>query len=1282
MKRLVGTIIFCLLAAAVVAQSAWHNVLPRGRRSGVTAMAIDGSGAMWAGTSNGIFNYDGYNFYPSRLKGTPPPGHVHVLLAVDSLLYAGAADGLYIINVENMTTRRPAGDFPGEIRALLADGKRLWIGSLNGLYCFDTESGKLSARYDGLPHRAVYALLKGPVSGDIFIGTFDGLARMDGRGRITHLTSISTPNGATNTFVNAMVYDPTAQRLWVGLEGALYSYRADGTGRTSALEGHSVKTVALRPGGGVFAGTDDGLVSIDPDGRMTTYMHDSRRPSSIANNSIWSLMTDSAGNVWAGTDAGISIMSTRPPRLRLTTFESISGTGDDNAIRSILRDRSGHLWLGGSNGLIELDGDNRLMAWYKSSVGDHRIEHPHVRALSEGRDGVVWVATDGGLHHFDSASNRLVSHRITDPDGSFAANWVYGVIDDGENVWTGSYLGGVHATPRDALLGAATVVTPRAYNSAVDSILAGDLVSSLVADRRGNKWLTLNADSALIRIDGTTGALSRHALPLNPLQVVSDGEMIWFADNGVKVGAVDTSGKIVAEIEIAALPGQINDVLALALTPSDVIVSTTSGVRAIDRKTLKSRWLPLPTGRFTAAAYDPSRNSLLLADDSRLLEVGVENLVAGAFAGDEKVRVCGVKINGVDDVELFNRLKDENSIEIPFNHGDFSIEVSSFDYTPDPMRRFAYRIGDGPVRLIPDGTNTIDLSQLPIGSHDVTVAIVGSGEPTLRFEVTVLPPWWASKVAFAAYALTIIAIVLAIWLMMRRRSQDKITEAERERSLRAVNERLTFLSNISHDLKTPLSMIIGPVSQMKADATDEALSRRLDTVYNAALRLNTLIHRTVELNRLETGEDNMLILSRIEAVEFCRSIVDNYIEAFPDKHFVFTSSAPEAYIEADAVKLESVLNNLLSNACKYSGDNATVSTDVSAIGDQLKITVADDGLGIPEEEHGMVFQRTFRSARTSHVNEGTGIGLYLLKKYVEAHSGTIDLESREDQGTTITVTLPLSTAAPEHKSGETPLADNRPGVLVVDDNASIASFLCEVLGEQFNCVSACNGRAALAVAASMNPDAIIADEMMPVMSGLEMTRRLRENKRLATIPVILLTAKDDTATQAEAVEAGVDAFVAKPFDTPLLIKRLTKLIETHRARQAAARIESLTAPKPVEIESVAEHQLATLTRIIEEHIDDPQLNVTFLSEKSGIHQKQLYRLVKKYVGVTPVDFIRQTRLRRAAMLLGQRKFTVSEVMYMVGFSSTSYFSKCFSAMYNCTPSQYGERQSVTPGGEQ
>lgn len=1296
MKRALGIVLAFLNALAVLAVAGtavpgaeapgWTNVPPGGRGAGVTAMAIDAQGRMWAGTTNGMFSYDGYNFYPSRLTGTPPAVHVHALLAADSLLYAGAADGLYIINTITGHSRRPAASFPAEVRALLLDGTTLWIGSLNGLYAYDTSDGRLTRCDAPLPHNAVYALLKQPDTGNMYVGTFNGLAVMERSrpGSVRPVPVGPAPGGAPNTFVNALAYDPSARRLWVGMEGALRSLDAAGTVTILALNGHSVKTIALAPDGSILAGTDDGLAAVKADGTTSFYIHDLHNPLSIADNSVWSLMTDARGNIWAGTYAGFSIMPTAAPTLTTVSFDRFTG-GDTNGIRRIVRDSRGNLWLGGNNGLIELDRAMNPVAWYKNSTSPHPISHPQVRDISSGPDGTLWIATDGGLLHLDSSTGRLVGHRITDATGSHTANWVYGVVDDGRYVWTGSYLGGIHVTDRAGLLGSGAALTAvRAVNAATDSAVRGDLVSSFITDSEGNKWFTLNADSSLARIDSRTGAVSRHPLAAVPAHILSDGSRLWAAANGATLYAVDLRGNVAGAVTLRTSDNSGDNVLAIAASPLGIIVSTTGGVWAVDPATLRARLLPLPSAQFTAVTCDTATSSLLLADDRRLMSIPLASLAPGKAVPGEKLTINGVLVDNVADASRLSTLRDKGHISIPYDVGDAVVEVATFNYTPEPTRRIAFSIDTAAMRLLPDGSNRVPLGRLPVGTHTVTVTLAGSDSAPLTFEVRVMPPWWASRPAFALYALTALGIIAAAGFAMRRRARKRINEVERRRALAAANQRLRFLSDISHDLKTPLSMIIGPVSRLREETgADTSLRRSLDTVYNAALRLNTLVHRTVELNRLETGGENMLIFSHLEAVAFCRDIVEGYKEAYPAKHFVFTASTPRAYVEADAVKLESVLNNLLSNACKYSGEEATVSTDVSVDGDRLRITVADDGLGIPADEHGVIFQRSFRSARTAGASEGTGIGLYLIKKYMELHSGTIDVESREDQGTTMTVTLPLS-AEPETGAGTAPESEAAPKaegesergkVLIVDDNSSIAAFLCDLLGTKFTCVSACNGRAALAVAASMNPDAIVADEMMPVMSGLEMTRRLRENPRLADIPVLLVTAKDDTATQAAAIEAGVSEFVPKPFDAPLLLRRVEKAVERHREALRRRRVEALTAPTaPVEVESVTDRQLAALTRIVEEHIDDPALNVAALSELSGIHQKQLYRLVKKYVGITPVEYIRQIRLRRAAMLLAQRKFSVSEVMYMVGFSSTSYFSKCFAALYSCTPGQYAERQ--------
>ena len=242
---------------------------------------------------------------------------------------------------------------------------------------------------------------------------------------------------------------------------------------------------------------------------------------------------------------------------------------------------------------------------------------------------------------------------------------------------------------------------------------------------------------------------------------------------------------------------------------------------------------------------------------------------------------------------------------------------------------------------------------------------------------------------------------------------------------------------------------------------------------------------------------------------------------------------------------------------------------------------------------------------------------------------------------------------------------------MVDDNKPIAAFIASLLGADYNVATAANGKAGLALASTFRPDIIIADEMMPVMTGLEMSRRLRQNPVTASTPIILLTAKDEPGMEGESIDSGVDAFMAKPFEAPVLTAKVRQLLgRAERMRQTELFDRSTRSDDSTIEESVQEKQFAAVTDLIEAELSNPDLNVDFVCRALGMSSKTLYRLIKKLVGVSPVDYIRQTRLRKAAMLLEQSKFSVSEVMYMVGFSSSSYFSKCFAAMFGCTPGQY------------
>lgn len=298
----------------------------------------------------------------------------------------------------------------------------------------------------------------------------------------------------------------------------------------------------------------------------------------------------------------------------------------------------------------------------------------------------------------------------------------------------------------------------------------------------------------------------------------------------------------------------------------------------------------------------------------------------------------------------------------------------------------------------------------------------------------------------------------------------------------------------------------------------------------------------------------------------------------------------------------------------------------------------------------------FRAPTTAKLKEGTGLGLYLIKKYLEVMKGNITLYSKEGQGTSFVVTLPISDKAIQsHKEIPTP-DSGKPKVLIVEDNLQISNFLIDVIKNDYTYLTAENGRSGLAIAASFTPDLIIVDEMMPIMTGLEMMRHVKQHPRLSAIPIIMLTAKSDNKTENESIKVGIDVFMTKPFEPSTLLGRIHQLLKARKEIKEKVRIQAITEAeaKPIEAESINEKALAKIARIIEDNVSDPDLNVNLLCEKAEINSKQLYRLIKKYIGLTPLDYIRQVRLQKAAMLISQHRFTIAEISYMVGFKTPSY----------------------------
>lgn len=1260
----------------------WKNITVDGKKTAVFCMLQDSRGIMWLGTNSGLYFYDGVTVHAAgkeELSGT----QIYSLIEHEGRLYIGGNNGLLSYDYESGTLAPGDDALPKEIRCMLLYGSELWVGSLYGLFRMDLHDGKVSDCSPGLPHKSVYSMLRDS-RGILYAGTYNGLARWNpGNGRFDKVENGIDNPGKKNLFVNCLLEAPDCGSIYIGSEGSLYEYFPvnDTWTRTAALENNNIKSLAKGSDGHILIGTDNGVFDWHRNA-IRHYRHDSRYELSLSDNEIWCIFADREHNIWAGHERGFSIAS-NSSTIRTIKLSSLAHTGEGNEIHSIYRDSRNDLWLGGTNGAIRLSGGGAT-DWYRHSDRPNSLSHNRIRSIDEDSRHNIWLSTDGGLNRFDPSSNGFDVFHIVDRNGEHNSNWVYAFGEDKEYYWVGSFLGGLHRVHKSGLDGrGGTVVSDYSLNtdsrtSDGDSPgLANDLVNDMLIDADGDIWILLFRDNVLTEYSPALDQLKEYDILRlaggYPTHLCRDGRgRIWCAYKG---GAIvfdsDGTGRTVR------FPYTNGDesILATGKVGNGIWVSTLSNVWSIDGDSLSASLLPVPPKSYTAIYEDTATGKVLLGGTDEILEVDHHNI---GNAADYKTIKLILHDTGKGHLDLSDPEGDAKGMTIPYG-GNVTMVVSTLDYSPDAPQRFMYKLSETPDDspdgwiVMPEGVNTITLSDMKMGDFTIMVKTAGSPCSPTAIPLKVMPPkalsWWAVSLYIV---LCICAVIGIIWYI-RRRSLRALQEQERQTALENVERKLSFLSSISHDLKTPLAMIIGPVSLMKEKARDPESRRALENVYDNAVRLNNMIHRTLELQHLEDGDESLLILSTFDVVEFCNGIFEVFKENNTQKKFVFHSTRPQLLIEADAVKFESVITNLLSNACKYSDDGSTISCGISTNGSEVEITVSDDGAGIAEIDQPLVFQRMFRAPATSKLREGTGLGLYLIKKYLELMKGNIELYSREGQGTTFVVTLPMSENVLQAPDGSTSCEDSgKARILIVEDNSQISGFISGILKEDYTCFTAENGRSGLSIAASIVPDLIIADEMMPVMSGLEMVRQIKKNPRLSSVPVIMLTALSDNKTENESIKLGIDVFMAKPFEPAALTGRIRHLLKERSEIKEQIRIQTIAEAetRPIEAESVNEKSLAKIARIIEDNISDPDLNVNLLCEKSGIPNKQLYRLIKKYMGTGPLDYIRRVRLQKAAVLLSQHRFTVAEISYMVGFKTPSYFARCFQNEYGVKPSQY------------
>ena len=659
-----------------------------------------------------------------------------------------------------------------------------------------------------------------------------------------------------------------------------------------------------------------------------------------------------------------------------------------------------------------------------------------------------------------------------------------------------------------------------------------------------------------------------------------------------------------------------------------------------------------------------------------------DRMALGALQSIKKHKVKGIKIVGIDALPVpgggMENVRDGN-LEASYiypTRGDSVMQLALNILEKKPYKRDNYLKG---ALVTKANANVLLMQNEEMNKQTARLNALHGKVDTYLVQYNHQKMY---IVLFSIILLLLIGIMVYIYrtILMKRRIEEEANKAK-----------LQFFTNISHELRTPLTLIADPVNYIIHDDNLNSQQRSmLQIVQRNVLVLTQLVSEILDFRKVQNGKME-LRLSDFNLAESMKQWIMLFSASAQKKHITISMDAPDTImLRADQDKIERICYNLLSNALKYTSEGGEISLMAKEEGGRVMISVADNGCGISSDELPYIFDRFYQA---KNAGRGTGIGLAIVKAFTELHHGEVSATSIEGKGSTFTIHIPVRQKGEvtnqstekieqlvEPSSAEEvpnqarhideliqPYQTDKPEVLIIDDNIDIRTYLRSVLSEKYNVSEAADGKAGLELARKIVPDIVLSDIMMPVMDGLAFCQQLKTDKAISHIPVILLTARSLDEQRAEGYEHGADAYLSKPFSLRLLLSRIDNLIESRKKLNQ-------TWSKGVDDDEIGNISneidksfLKQLRKIIQENLANSDLSVEQIGDEIGLSRVQLYRKVKALTGYSPVEIVRKARLTRARHLLQTTERTVSEVAYAVGFSTPSYFSKCYKDEFGENP---------------